>query len=873
MSDLNDGQSGQLEELLRSYEDIFSSGTHDFGRTNKITHKINTGDTIPIRQPPRRLPGNRREEVGSMIQTMIGQDVIQPSCSPWAAPIVLVKKKDGSTRFCVDYRRLNDVTKKDAYPSPRIDDTLDALAGAKMFSTLDLASGYWQVKLDPDDREKTAFVTLQGLYEFNVMPFGLCNAPSTIQWLMEFVLTGLQWSICLIYLDDVIIFSKNFDDHLRRMEEVFGRLREAGLKLKPQKCRFFQKEVTYLGHVVSENGVSTDPSKVSKILDWPIPRNLSELRSFLGLASYYRRFIKDFAKIAVPLHRLTEKNKPFVGSESCLEAFNELKRELTNHPILENPDFNKEFILDTDASDYGIGGVLSQIEGNEERVIGYASRSLTKPERRYSTTRKELLAIVAFIQHFRHYLYGKSFIIRTDHNALKWLKSFKEPQGQMARWIELLAEFNFVVQHRPGTKHGNADGLSRRAEKENEIETEEKQEVGVIDRTGVAVETVRERKRRRAHEATRSEVKSDGAKELFNWLGAEGFTESIKLEQRNDEIISPIIKSLEEGVRLNPEEIQGSSQEARNLWSNWSRLVLQDDILYRRWKSEDGRKDKLQAVVPKSLKQTVLHSLHNSPSRGHLGITKTLHKVRDRFYWHGLRNDVEVLCKSCKMRGSRNNPQCKPRAPLVPSKVGFPGERLAMDIVSPFPKSDQGKKYVLIISDCFTRWTEAYPIPNQEAVTIAETLVKEYICRYGVPQYLHTDQGRNFESKLIKNVCELLGIKKTRTSPYHPQSDGMVERFNRTLEAILSKYVSDNQRDWDVHLLLVMMAYRSSVHEATTFTPYFMMFGREICLPIDIMLGTHVNQEPKTHGSYTATLRAETENVYQMVRTRMQRVQ
>ena len=258
-----------------------------------------------------------------MLQTMLEQGVIQTSFSPWAAPIVLVKK-DGTTRFCVDYRKLNDVTKKDAYPLPRIDDTLDALSGGKIFSTLDLTSGYWQVEMDPNDREKSAFVTHQGLYEFNVMPFGLCNVPSTFQRLMEYVLAGLQCSTCLIYLDD-IIYGRDFEGHLTRLWEVFVRLHDAGLKLKPRNCCFLRSEVGYLGHVISENGVSTDPAKVKRIINWPIPKNVRELRSFLGLASYYRRFIKNFATIAAPLHRLTEKNKPFYWNELCKEAFLNLK--------------------------------------------------------------------------------------------------------------------------------------------------------------------------------------------------------------------------------------------------------------------------------------------------------------------------------------------------------------------------------------------------------------------------------------------------------------------------------------------------------------------------------------------------------------------
>ena len=352
------------------------------------------------------------------------------------------------------------MTQKDAHPLPRIDDTLDALSGAQWFSTLDLASGYWQVEVDPSDKEKTAFSTPFGLYQFLVMPFGLCNAPSTFQRLMELVLHGLQWEICLVYLDDIIIFSRTIGEHLQRLKEVFDRLREAGLKLKPGKCHLLQRSVHYLGHIVSSNGVETDPGKTKIIKAWSTPTKLKELRQFLGITSYYRRFVKDFARIAAPLYRLTEEGKAWNWTDECQEAFELLKRKLISPPILAFPDFNLTFVVDCDASNNGLGAVLSQLS-DSEKVVAYASRTLSKAERKYSATRREMLSLVWAVRHFRPYLYGQKFIVRTDHSALQWLRSFREPEGQVARWLEQLAEFDFDVEHRPGRKHGNADALSR----------------------------------------------------------------------------------------------------------------------------------------------------------------------------------------------------------------------------------------------------------------------------------------------------------------------------------------------------------------------------------------------------------------------------
>jgi len=389
------------------------------------------------------------------------QGVIQESSSPWASPIVLVKKKDGKIRPCVDYRRLNNVTQKDAFPIPRIQDCLDAMSGATVFSTLDMTSGYYQVPVRKEDRPKTAFVTKHGLFEFKTMPFGLTNAPATFQRVMELAMRGLQWTSCLIYLDDIIIFGSTFTEHIERLRNVLQRVSLANLKLKPEKCQLLQPEVPFLGHIVSGTGVRPNPENIAKVAAWEVPKNVTEVRQFLGLCSYYRRFVQGFSIVAKPLTSLTSKDSALVWTPECQQAFDHLKEALVGNTIMGYPQGEGDFILDTDACDVGIGAVLSQVQDGTERVIAYASRSMNKAEKNYCVTDKELLALRYFVEYFRQYLLGRRFLVRTDHQALKWLFSLKEPKGRIARWLEILSAYDFAVEYRPGKKHGNADGMSR----------------------------------------------------------------------------------------------------------------------------------------------------------------------------------------------------------------------------------------------------------------------------------------------------------------------------------------------------------------------------------------------------------------------------
>ena len=464
---LDTGERQRLAALLDKHRKSFAMSADDHGRTSIVRHAIDTGNASPIKQRPRRPPRAFEGEEEKIIADQLKAGVIRESSSPWSSPLVYVKKKDGTTRQCVDYRKLNEVTKKDAYPLPRMEDCLDCLGGAQVFSTLDLQSGFWQIEIEEDDRQKTAFSTRNGHYEYVTMPFGLCNAPSTFERAMELLMKGLQWKTLILYLDDIIVMAPSFDDHLTRLDEVLSRLSAAGLKLKSSKCSLFRPEVAYLGHIVSENGIKPDPDKIRRIKNWTTPTSITDVRSFLGLCSYYRRFIRGFSSIAAPLNKLLEKSNKFEWNDDCDQAFDDLKKTLVSDSVMAYPRDGGLFILDTDASATGIGAVLSQLQWDEtsqkevERPIAYASRTLTRSQRRYCTTRRELLAVVSFVRHFRHYLLGRKFLIRTDHSSLRWIMSFREPTDQMARWLEILSQFDFDIEHRAGKKHGNADSLSR----------------------------------------------------------------------------------------------------------------------------------------------------------------------------------------------------------------------------------------------------------------------------------------------------------------------------------------------------------------------------------------------------------------------------
>ena len=463
-TDLDEHQKEQIQQLIHEFPNVFNEKP---GRTKTAQHQINlVPGAQAFNSPPFRYAPARKQVIEQNIKEMLDQGIISPSASPWASPVILVPKKDGSLRFCVDYRKLNAVTIRDAYPLPRIDDTLDSLQQAKFVSTLDLRSGYWQVEMDQDSRKKTAFVTHKGLYEFNVMPFGLTNAPATFQRLMDIVLAGLKWQCCLVYIDDVVIFSPTFEQHIKDLEKVFQALQSANLTLKISKCQFCRREMRYLGHLITQNGIKPDPDLIKSVTNFPQPKKIKDVQSFLGLTGYYRRFIKDYSKIAAPLlqqlRNCQKSNHRLKWSKECTDAVNTLKERLTNAPVMNTPNFEQPFILELDACEYGLGAILTQEYDGKKYVIAYASRTLSTAERRYAATEREALAIVWATKHFRPYLEGNKIYIRSDCKALEWMRTAKDVTGRLARWAMKLSAYQIEeIKYRPGKLNANADSLSR----------------------------------------------------------------------------------------------------------------------------------------------------------------------------------------------------------------------------------------------------------------------------------------------------------------------------------------------------------------------------------------------------------------------------
>ena len=835
--DLDDGQRSQLAGTLLRFVDLFPiPGSTLTGHTDAVEHNIDTGECRPVRCAPRCMSSQKIKREEACVNEMLAGGQIEPSESPWSAPVVLVTKKDGGTRFCVDYRKLNLATTKDAYPLPRIDDTLDMLAGKQWFSTLDLASGYWQVSLSPEARCKTAFATHSGLFQFRVMPFGLCNAPATFERLMDRVLQGLRWSRCLVYLDDIISFGTTFRDSLDNLVLIFERLRSYGLQLKSSKCQLFRSSVPFLGHVVGREGLRCDPRKIEDVLRWPVPDCLKSVRQFLGFVGYYRRFIQNFADLAEPLVALTGKDVPFVWSPACEDAFTGLRDAMVRSPILAFPTETGEYMLDTDASNFGLGGVLSQIQNGIECVIAYCSRALRPSQRKYCTTKREMLAVVSMCVQFRSYLRGARFTLRTDHKSLVWLHRFKDTEGMMARWLHTLHQFQFTIIHRAGRDHGNADGLSRaptdpcrqctrvecpRVDTTAEVTTQPFDDASVADSEDDDLIPIQ------SGEDWVAQLDDD----LSRPASQSGEVFKIAALQREDATCTTLLGWIRSDDFPPWAEVKSMCPELRFLWHHRNNLSADTNGVL--WRKRSSQTSQLQLLVPKPGRNGLFLSYHATLIAGHLGRNRTLARLSQRFYWSGMADDVGDWLRNCTTCLKRKSPAGR-HHPLGNIPTGHRWDRIAMDILDVCDPTPDGFRYILVIADYFSKWTEAFPIKNKCADTVAEVLVDKIILRFGMPLVIHSDQGREFENGLMKSLCTLLGCVKTRTAPYHPESDGMVERFNRTCLMMLSMFVNDRRDNWHELLPFVMHAYRTSVHESTGYSPYRLMMGEECSLPQDL---------------------------------------
>lgn len=1057
---LNVEERLHVEELIEKNSDCFHLPEEKLNYTSVLKHRIPTVNEIPIHTRQYRFPVVHKDEINRQVNELLEQGIIKPSKSPYNTPVWIVPKKSDSKgnkrwRMVLDFRDLNDKTIGDAYPLPNITEILDQLGGAKYFSVFDLASGFHQIKMHPDDSHKTAFSTPHGHYEFDRMPFGLKNAPATFQRVMDLVLSGMQGSEIFVYLDDIVLYSSSLTEHAIKFKKLAARLREANLRLQPDKCEFLRKEVIYLGHIIGKNGVRPDPGKIDAVQNFPIPKNAKNIKQFLGLAGYYRRFIKNFSKIAKPLTNLLKKDINFKWSEREQESFNILRDALCQEPILQYPDFTQPFLLTTDASGTAIGAILSQGQIGKDQPISYASRVLNDAEKNYSTIEKELLAIIYAVQHFRPYLYGKKFKLITDHKPLTWLHRLKDPTSRLARWRIKLAEYDYEIIYKPGRINANADALSRNPttniypiqpsydEIEECPEDEEARQrnanpkpLPVTPRRG----TMREEPEpvitgMRTRNAEKSEGESvpfskreleeppftqhtvfaeihNNAKEQENdddneisplttlndelsIITPESPVEKVNEHDNEDqEIIIPphllqIINDLtEEGEdieapqvdqRDNPDdeisdeddcnETDGDKNDEKDededndsvrdidatynefdtddAFENGKQMVTRgqknsvinsrDQMFMRKenylyFLTSDGKpcdegsrqlfkynlipkikgnevgnlevvkkgnkvhlifickeneKDKLikdrlsefsmklrktfretpievvniaktreidaitwQEILSRiresmqgiSVKLIVCHGLvtipeiqrrkdimeeaHSSKIGGHKGITKTYNRIRQNFYWDNMKTDIQNYINQCLQCQTKKLVRVKTKQPmLITDTPFFSFEKISMDIVGPLPETSKGNSYILTIQDHLTKFSLAIALKSITSVQVADALLKYFICIFGAPKIILTDQGTNFTSNLMKRFTKQFKIKQYRTTAFYPQANGALERSHLVLIEYLKQYVN-KFTEWDELLEYASFSYNTSIHESTGYTPYELVFGK-----------------------------------------------
>ena len=802
----------RIKALVKKHSSAFSVHDRDYGKTDLIQYRANLKDPDlpPVSQKPFRTSPEMREVIDNQAHQMLADGLVGHSTSPFSAPILLAKKKCGGWRFLTDFRKINERCNKVVFPLPRIEDSIQRLEAPRYFSTMDLTKGFWQIPVHKEDRKFFAFSTESMHLEYLVAPMGAKNSPSCLSALMQLVLRGLPIQHVISYLDDILVADDNMEDHLKHLDQVFAALAKAGLKLNPAKCAFARETVTCLGHKLSREGISPDPTNTDKIRTWKSPKNVKQLRTFLGLTGYYRQFVKGYSEIANCLTDLTRDGAKWEWSDVHQKAFDTLRDTLISEQIMCYPIFTLPFIVKTDASLTAIGYVLTQKLEGKERVISYGSKKLSVQQQRWATYDREFFALVSGIRANAHYLRHNTFIVVTDHRPLlAWrrIDAKKDPTGRRTRWSIELDNYDFTLIYKKGIAHADADAMSRRGDDDDEIAVDDEEFCAFLwgqwndppEMCFLGID----------HEVEGSIVDLNADKEERKRLWR---------MQEADPIISNV-KAFVKKRRSLPASFP-------NLWfkKNFHLLTIKDGILYCRDYAASINKIVLQAIIPDSMVNEILSDLHGSTRAGHLGSEKLLLMIKRYAIWPTLGNDVEEFVKTCKTCDQLREQVPRPKTPLRSIIARQVFDHVMCDLVSFEPS--KGYRYVLVFKDVFSGYIRCYKLRNKTTDGVVKAF-QDLICTLGPPKLLTSDNGGEFDSNDLRRACKELGVEKRTSVPYRPQSQGNVERQNRTLIKYLQHQLIDKGNTWADHLSLVEWIHNTSPYARTKMAPYLLFFGRE----------------------------------------------
>lgn len=837
---MNSEEKQKILKICFQYKDIFHTPDAKLTSTSYFKHKIRTTDEEPVYTKTYRHPHIHKIEIEKQINELLDNNIIRPSTSPWCAPVWIVPKKPDSSgklkwRMVVDYRRLNEKTITDRYPIPNIEELLDKLGKCTYFSTLDLNSGFHQVQVDPSSIHKTAFSVERGHYEFLRMPFGLKNAPSTFQRLMDEILKGYINNICLVYMDDIIIFGTSLEEHLQNIKLIFQRLRDTNLKVQVDKCEFLRKEIDFLGHLVTQEGIKPNPKKLKAITNYPLPKTTKQIKSFLGITGFYRKFIKNYAHIAKPLTNCLKKGNKIQHTEEFLNAFNTLKSLLTNPPILAYPDFEKPFLLTTDASNYALGAVLSQKGVTGEKPVSYISRTLNDTEQKYSTIEKELLAIVWSCKMFRPYLFGTHFTIRTDHRPLKWLMNIKEPSSKLTRWRLKLEEYDYDIEYIKGKCNQVADGLSR-AEinllEETLPEDDTNSLLVNIDENNSEddISTIHSDEENPIQEIRISDGKLNSYKNQIILRKDPTHTKVLvtkyKVFGKNRiQITIPDNTQLENSIihviknHFVPKETYAiffKNEELKPIFNN---------ILRKTFSNRTFKITQVSVVledIDDEEKQTQAIQYHHETKTNHRGIQETYAALSKKFYWPNMLTKITSYINTCPTCNKSKYERHPYHIQYSPTPIGNkPFDHIYIDTFT-----IEGTKFLTIL-DSFSKIGQAYHLTSPNAIEISTKLLT-YFGHYSTPRKITCDQGTEFKNQLVEEFCKTHNIELHFTTIYNPNSNSPVERFHSTLvEHLTILRLTNKEKSYSKLMPYALYAYNSSIHSSTDFTPFQILLGRE----------------------------------------------